>query len=69
MQRRIEGHDKMSQDRKETYVDQRMRQLREQEAAREALVRRSPPPPPQFTAIQQREYLLKRRRLEAEGKL
>jgi hypothetical protein len=58
----------MSQDRKETYVDQGMRQLREQEAAREALVRRSPPPPPGFTPVQLREYLLAKRRLEAERK-
>jgi hypothetical protein len=58
----------MTTGRKETYVDQRMRQLREQEAAREALVRRSAPPPPGYTPVQLREYLLAKRRLEAEGK-
>lgn len=54
--------------RQPSYVDLRMAQLREQEAAREATVRRSPPPPPGFTPVQLREFLLKKRRLEAEGK-
>lgn len=57
----------MSQDRKPSYVDLRMTQLREQEAARDALVRRSPPPPAGFTPVQLREFLLAKRRLEAKG--
>jgi hypothetical protein len=57
----------MTTDRKETYVDQRMRQLREQEAARQATVRRSPPPPPGFSPVQLREFLLAKRRLDAKG--
>ena len=55
----------MTTERKETYVDQRMRQLREQEAAREATIRRSPPPPDWMTPIQMREFLLSKNRLEA----
>jgi hypothetical protein len=57
----------MTTEREETYVDKRMRQLREQEAAREALVRRSAPPPPGFTPIQLREFLLKKQRLEGKA--
>jgi hypothetical protein len=57
----------MTQERQPSYVDLRMKQLREQEQAREALVRRSPPPPPGYTPIQLREYLLAKRRLDAKG--
>jgi hypothetical protein len=57
----------MSQERQETYVDKRMAQLREQEAAREATIRRSPPPPPGFSPVQLREFLLAKRRLDAKG--
>ena len=59
----------MSQEHKLSPIDRRMAQLAEQEAARQAKVRRSPPPPPGFTPAQLREYSLARRRLEAEGKL
>ncbi len=57
----------MTTERKPSYVDMRMAQLREQAAARDALVPRSPPPPPGYTAVQLREYLLAKRRLDAMG--
>lgn len=57
----------MSTQRKPSPVDMRAAQLREQAAAREALVRRSPPPPPQFSAVELRTYFLARLRPEAEA--
>ncbi len=57
----------MSQERKPSYVDQRMAQLAAQREAQEATIRRSPPPPPGFTPVQLREYLLAKRRLDAKG--
>jgi hypothetical protein len=57
----------MTTERKPSYVDQRMAQLREQEAAREATIRRSPPPPAGYTPVQLREFLLKKQRLEGKS--
>lgn len=57
----------MSQERKPTFVDQRMAQLTAQREAHEATIRRSPPPPPGYTPVQLREYLLAKRRLDAKG--
>jgi hypothetical protein len=57
----------MTTERQETYVDKRMRQLAEQEAAREATIRRSPPPPAGYTPVQLREFLLKKQRLEGKA--
>ncbi len=58
----------MSQDRKPTYCDLRMKQLAAQRAAQEATIRRSPPPPPGFTPVQLREFILGKNRLDAERK-
>jgi hypothetical protein len=57
----------MTTERQPSYVDQRMAQLSAQREAREATIRRSPPPPPGYTPIQLREYLLAKRRNEANG--
>jgi hypothetical protein len=60
----------MSQEpRKLSPIDQRIATLAAQRAADDAAVPRSPPPPPGYTPVQLREYLLAKRRLEAERKV
>jgi len=59
----------MTEPRKPSPIDQRMATLAAQRAASDAAVPRSPPPPPGYTPVQLREYLLAKRRLEAEGKV